>query len=78
MDTTVAVPLPCPHVCRLDIIPPEHRSENSQSHVIRWTGVLPPKLPTLLMKMEKSIENENLTDSVLRSHFAALQEEWAK
>lgn len=77
VDTTVAVPLPCTDICRLDIIPPEHITENSQSHVIKWTGNLPPKLPTLLIKMEKSIENENLTDSVLRSHFAALQEEWA-
>lgn len=78
MDTSVAVPLPCASVCRLDIVPDEHKVDDSQSHVVRWTGLLPLKLPTLLMKIEKSLDNEKLGNSTLKTHFAALQEEWAK
>ena len=74
----MAVPLPCAEVCRLDILPVEHRTENARSHVVRWTGILPSKLPTLLIKLEKSLDNEKLVDSVLKVHFSTLQEEWAK
>ncbi|XP_076635484.1 folliculin [Colletes latitarsis] len=77
MDTSVAVPLPCASVCRLDIISDEHKVENSQSHIVRWTGSLPLKLPTLLTKIERSLDNEKLGNSTLKAHFAALQEEWA-
>lgn len=77
VSTSVAVPLPCINVCRLDIIPAEHRTENTSSHVVRWTGTLPTKLPTLLTKMEKSFDNEKLGEPVLKAHFTALQVEWA-
>ncbi|XP_071878548.1 folliculin [Bombus fervidus] len=77
VDTSVAVPLPCANVCRLDIVTDEHKVENSSSHIVRWTGTLPLKLPTLLTKIEKSLENEKLGNSTLKAHFAALQEEWA-
>lgn len=72
------MPLPCADVCRLDILPVEHRTEDARSHMIKWTGVLPSKLPTLLIKLEKSLENEKIIDSVLEVHFSTLQEEWAK
>lgn len=74
----MAVPLPCASVCRLDIIFNEHKIENTKSHVVKWTGTLPAKLPTLLTKLEKSLDNEKLGNSVLKAHFATLQEEWAK
>ncbi|CAL7935788.1 unnamed protein product [Xylocopa violacea] len=77
VDTSVAVPLPCANVCRLDIVADEHKIENSSSHVVRWTGILPLKLPTLVTKIEKSLENEKLGNSTLKAHLAALQEEWA-
>ncbi|XP_026297461.1 uncharacterized protein LOC100578937 isoform X3 [Apis mellifera] len=77
VDTSVAVPLPCVNVCRLDIVADEHKVENSNSHIVRWAGTLPLKLPTLLTKIEKSLENEKLGNSALKAHFAALQEEWA-
>ncbi|XP_017795617.1 PREDICTED: uncharacterized protein LOC108577040 [Habropoda laboriosa] len=77
VDTSVAVPLPCASVCRLDIVADEHKVENASSHVVRWTGTLPLKLPTLLIKIEKSLDNEKLGNSTLKAHFAALQEEWA-
>lgn len=79
MDTLVAVPLPCASVCRLDIILNEHKIEkNAKSHIVKWAGGLPAKLPTLLTKIEKSLDNEKLGSSVLKAHFATLQEEWAK
>lgn len=78
MDTSVAVPLPCANVCRLDIILNEHKIENTKSHIIKWTGALPAKLPTLLIKIEKSLGNEKLGNSALKAYFATLQEEWAK
>ncbi|XP_076670378.1 folliculin-like [Andrena cerasifolii] len=77
VDTSVAVPLPCASVCRLDIVSDDHKVENSSSHVVRWMGTLPLKLPTLLTKIEKSLDNEKLGNSTLKAHFAALQEEWA-
>lgn len=78
VDTSVAVPLPCSEVCRLDILPVEHVGDDTRTHVVRWTGMLPSKLPTLLIKLEKSLDNEKLVDSVLKVHFSTLQEEWAK
>ncbi|CAL1686205.1 unnamed protein product [Lasius platythorax] len=77
VDTSVAVPLPCANVCRLDIILNEHQIEDTKSHIVKWTGALPPKLPTLLTKIEKSLDNEKLGNSVLKAHFATLLEEWA-
>ncbi|EZA59627.1 hypothetical protein DMN91_004990 [Ooceraea biroi] len=77
VDTLVAVPLPCASVCRLDIILDEHQIENTKSHIVKWAGVLPAKLPTLLTKIEKSLDNEKLGNSVLKAHLATLQEEWA-
>ena len=74
----MAVPLPCTDVFRIDILPMQHRTENSKPYLIKWTGHLPTKLPTLLVKMEKSFDNEKLLDSVLKVHFYTLQEEWAK
>jgi len=78
VDTSVAVPLPCATVCRLDIILNEYKVGNAKSHIVKWAGSLPTKLPTLLTKIEKSLDNEKLGDSVLKAHFATLQEEWAK
>ncbi|XP_020290798.1 folliculin [Pseudomyrmex gracilis] len=77
MDTSVAVPMPCASVCRLDIILNEHKIENAKSHIVKWTGALPAKLPTLLTKIEKSLDNDKIGNSVLKAHFATLQEEWA-
>lgn len=77
VDTSVAVPLPSSNICRVDIIPKEHKVENKTSHIVRWTGTLPVKLPTLLVKIEKSFDNEKLGEPVLRAHLVALQEEWA-
>ncbi|XP_071557157.1 folliculin isoform X2 [Temnothorax nylanderi] len=77
VDTSVAVPLPCASVCRLDIILNEHKVGNAKSHIVKWAGTLPTKLPTLLIKIEKSLDNEKLGNSVLKAHFTTLQEEWA-
>ncbi|XP_012257206.2 folliculin [Athalia rosae] len=77
VDTSVPVPHPNPNICRLDIVPNEHRIENTDTHMIRWAGTLPTKLPTLLVKIEKSFDNDKLGEPVLRANLVALQEEWA-
>ncbi|KAK0168066.1 hypothetical protein PV327_001904 [Microctonus hyperodae] len=78
VDPSVAVPVSCSNVCRLDIISEEHRqTSEARSHVVKWTGSLPIKLPTILIKLEKYINNDKLEDSVLKAQFIALQEEWA-
>ncbi|XP_011310592.1 folliculin [Fopius arisanus] len=77
IDTLVAVPAPSSHICRLDIIPEEHKSTYPRSPILRWTGELPQKLPTLVAKLEKYIYNDKLENNVLRAQFIALQEEWA-
>ncbi|XP_046432380.1 uncharacterized protein LOC124185547 [Neodiprion fabricii] len=77
VDTSVAVPLLSSEICRLDIIPKEHKMANENSYLIRWAGTLPAKLPTLLVKIEKAFDNEKLGEPVLKAHFVALQEEWA-
>lgn len=72
------MPLPCANVCRLDITTDEHRMATKNSCIVKCTNTLPSKLPTLLTKVEKSLDNEALGNNVLQAHFAALQEEWAK
>ncbi|XP_014209477.1 folliculin [Copidosoma floridanum] len=76
VDTSIAVPLPCSQICRLDIVPADHRIQSTRSHVVKWTGVLPVKLPNLLIKLEKAFDNKKLNDSLLESYFYNLQEEW--
>ncbi|XP_063979848.1 folliculin [Diachasmimorpha longicaudata] len=77
VNTLVAVPVPSPHICRLDIIPEELKNSHQQSLILRWAGKLPQKLPTLVSKLEKYIHNEKLEHNVLRAQFIAIQEEWA-
>lgn len=77
VDSAVAVPLPCKNICRLDIVSVKE-SQNLVDYFIRWLGTLPAKLPTLLIKIEKSLDNEKLVDSVLKIHLNVLQEEWAR
>ena len=74
----MAVPLPCAEVCRLDVLPEEHKTENNKTHVVRWTGILPSRLPTLQVKLERALDNKILIDSVVKKHFSTLQEEWSK
>ncbi|XP_066592727.1 folliculin isoform X2 [Prorops nasuta] len=77
VDTSVAVPLSCTNVCRLDIIPNDQKINKSEAHMVKWAGTLPAKVPTLMTKLEKSLDNEKLENSVLKAQFAALHEEWA-
>ncbi|XP_034939749.1 folliculin [Chelonus insularis] len=77
VDQSIAVPVPCSSVCRLDIVPEDHRQSDTKSHIVKWTGILPNKLPTLLIKLEKYLDNKKLDDTVVKTQFMVLQEEWA-
>nr|CAD7439675.1 unnamed protein product [Timema bartmani] len=82
LEPQVAVPQPSATVLRLDILQPQN--EDHQQNIkmytfkIKWGGSMPTKCPTILLKMEKAIENSKLCENVLRRHFISLKEEWLK
>ncbi|XP_008559071.1 folliculin isoform X1 [Microplitis demolitor] len=77
IDSSAAVPVCCSNVCRLDIVSNDRLTSDTKSYVVKWSGVLPNKLPTLVLKLEKYLDNDKLDDVVLKAQFMALQEEWA-
>ncbi|XP_013190881.2 folliculin [Amyelois transitella] len=50
-------------------------SENN-NFCCRWPGKLPPKCPTIMNRIEASINNSNINDAVLHQHLKSLQLEW--
>nr|CAD7199377.1 unnamed protein product [Timema douglasi] len=80
LEPQVAVPQPSATVLRLDILRPqnEDHQQNLEMYTfkIKWGGSMPTKCPTILLKMEKAIENSKLCENVLRRHFISLKEEW--
>nr|CAD7262379.1 unnamed protein product [Timema shepardi] len=80
LEPQVAVPQPSATVLRLDILRPQNEDHQQNlemySFKIKWGGSMPTKCPTILLKMEKAIENSKLCENVLRRHFISLKEEW--
>lgn len=80
VEPQVAVPQPSPDVLRLDVLQPDDHAEQSDvkkyTYKITWADKLPRKCPTVLLAMEKAIENTKLNDSALHYHFIALKQEW--
>ncbi|CAH0584481.1 unnamed protein product [Chrysodeixis includens] len=60
---------PPPIVCFLE------ETENS-NFSIKWVGSLPAKCPTLMNRIETSMNNEKFSDDVLHQHIKSLQLEW--
>lgn len=77
VDTSIAIPMVCTTVCRLDIIAKPHELQTKHFYIVKWTGTLPQKLPTILTKIETTLENEKLGNSALQIRLAVLQQEWA-
>lgn len=79
VDTSVAIPMPCATVCRLDIISAIHDQtmQTVYTYTVKWMGMLPSKLPTIMTKIETSLDNKKLGNTALKAHLAALQEEWS-
>ncbi|XP_053606226.1 folliculin isoform X2 [Plodia interpunctella] len=42
----------------------------------KWPGVLPPKCPTIMNRIEASMKNSNIDDAVLHQYIKSLQLEW--
>lgn len=80
LDPCAAAPQPSVAITRLDVLPPLDKSHTYEldkyNYKLTWGGKLPCKCPTILMKMEKALDNPRLADSVLQYHFVALKEEW--
>lgn len=82
IDSSVAVPVSCSNICRLDIVSDKQRDQLSSDttnpwYMVKWSGVLPNKLPTLLNKLEKYLDNDKLDEVVLNKQLLILQQEWA-
>ncbi|CAG5087001.1 Similar to flcn: Folliculin (Xenopus tropicalis) [Cotesia congregata] len=80
IDSSVAVPVCCSNICRLDIVSDKQRHElssDTKPYVVKWSGVLPNKLPTLVNKLEKYLDNDKLDEVVLNKQLLVLQQEWA-
>ncbi|CAH0693976.1 unnamed protein product [Spodoptera exigua] len=58
-----------PMVCLL-----EETENNNFSY--KWTSALPAKCPTLMTRIENSMNNEKFNDDVLHQHLKSLQLEW--
>ncbi|KAJ9591168.1 hypothetical protein L9F63_002285 [Diploptera punctata] len=80
VEPHVAVPQPSPDILRLDILQPgdqaQYNNANKYNYKTTWGDKLPSKCPTLLLMMEKAIENTKLNNSAMHYHFVALKEEW--
>lgn len=64
----VAVPQPNDEIVRIDIV-------NDEYH-LKWNGELPEKIPTLLTKIMKSLQNNLVQDEVLDTQINVFVEEW--
>ncbi|XP_049778379.1 folliculin [Schistocerca cancellata] len=71
LDSWVAAPQPSYTVLRVDILP-----TNPPQYKLTWGGTLPMKCPTVLIKIEKALENTKLSDTVVQYQLTALKEEW--
>ncbi|XP_066990996.2 triokinase/FMN cyclase, partial [Anabrus simplex] len=80
LEPWVAAPQLNTGVVRLDILPPDDKTRlqdlHSYSYKLTWGGKLPLKCPTVLLKMERALDNLRLSDTVIHYHFVALKEEW--
>ena len=82
LGTEVAVPKPCPEVAGLDLLHSKvsltNKQDNREHWRLLWGGELPTKCPTLLNKIDKTLENPILNNKVAECQINALREEWSK
>ncbi|XP_041987571.1 folliculin [Aricia agestis] len=54
-----------------------HLQESEKNNFeCKWNGTLPNKCPTLMIKVEKGIENDKFNDAVLNQYIKSIQLEW--
>uniref|UniRef100_A0A1Q3FI03 Folliculin n=1 Tax=Culex tarsalis TaxID=7177 RepID=A0A1Q3FI03_CULTA len=76
LSQDAVAPNPSAGIMRIDLVD-DHRGKDTVA-VCVWEADLPSKLPTLLQKIAKAVDEELFTDAVLDKHLRALVEEWKK
>ncbi|XP_017043441.1 folliculin [Drosophila ficusphila] len=73
VSNDIAVPMASSSVFRIDFL---DKHVNGHEVSVKWPGELPRKLPDLMVKLLKAVEEKNFTELVLNKQTKVLIEEW--
>ncbi|XP_017009566.2 folliculin [Drosophila takahashii] len=73
VSNDIAVPMASNSVFRIDFL---DKHVNGHEVSVKWPGELPRKLPDLMVKLLKAVEEKNFTELVLNKQTKVLIEEW--
>ncbi|XP_016991879.1 folliculin [Drosophila rhopaloa] len=73
VSNDIAVPMASGSVFRIDFL---DKHVNGHEVSVKWPGELPRKLPDLMVKLLKAVEEKNFTELVLNKQTKVLIEEW--
>ncbi|KAH8304897.1 hypothetical protein KR018_000200 [Drosophila ironensis] len=73
VSNDIAVPVASASVFRIDFL---DRHINGHEVTVKWPGELPRKVPDLMAKLLKAVEEKNFTELVLNKQTKVLIEEW--
>ncbi|EDV38867.1 uncharacterized protein Dana_GF25016 [Drosophila ananassae] len=73
VSNDIAVPMASASVFRIDFL---DKHINGHEVTVKWPGELPRKLPDLMVKLLKAVEEKNFTELVLNKQTKVLIEEW--
>ncbi|XP_043646979.1 folliculin [Drosophila teissieri] len=73
VSNDIAVPMASSSVYRIDFL---DKHVNGHEVSVKWPGELPRKLPDLMVKLLKAVEEKNFTELVLNKQTKVLIEEW--
>ncbi|KAH8240026.1 hypothetical protein KR032_010356 [Drosophila birchii] len=73
VSNDIAVPMASASVYRIDFL---DKHVNGHEVTVKWPGELPRKLPDLMVKLLKAVEEKNFTELVLNKQTKVLIEEW--
>ncbi|KAG8225300.1 hypothetical protein J437_LFUL001914 [Ladona fulva] len=85
-STSTSLPSSAPSVFRIDVIPADASKEVGDNALGYWGGYrlvakrgnisTSPKYPTLIVKIDKAVDNSALGPNALYCHLVSLKEEW--
>ncbi|XP_073837537.1 folliculin [Musca autumnalis] len=73
ISNEIAVPIASASVFRVDFLP---ETDDGNDILVKWPGTVPNKLPDLLVKLLKAVNETRFTELVLNRHTKVLVEEW--
>ncbi|XP_061390407.1 folliculin [Musca vetustissima] len=73
ISNEIAVPMASSSIFRVDFLP---ETDDGCDISIKWPGTVPNKLPDLLVKLLKAVNETRFTELVLNRHTKVLVEEW--